>query len=168
MRIRFTRRRIAIATAVAIIAASGGTAYAYFTSTGSGTGNATVGTAGTWTVTAGSPSGGPLYPGSGTETIAFTVTNSGVGSQEFSSAVASVPIFPSTTDAEAGPVGDPTDITGCTASWFVASVTGDPGLNTEIAHGDSVTVTVTVTLSEVDVDQSSCESASPLVTLNVS
>jgi hypothetical protein len=161
-----TRRRIAIAAAAAAVVLAGGSAaYAYFTSTGSGTGNATVGTAGTWEVTPGTPSGGPLYPGSGSETIQFTVKNTGSGDEEFSSALPSVPVYDSTTDAETSAGAD---ILNCTASWFDATVTSDPDLNTEVGAGDSVSVVVTVTLSDSGTDQDACENAAPAVSLSIS
>jgi hypothetical protein len=54
-----TRKRIAIFCAAAIVVLGGaGAAFAYFSSTGSGTGQATVGSAATWQVTA--VSGNPL------------------------------------------------------------------------------------------------------------
>lgn len=161
-----TRRRLAIAAATTALALAGGTAaYAYFTSTGSGTGSATVGTAGTWTVTAGEPSGGPLYPGSGSEVIEFTVTNSGSGDEEFSAATPTVPVYDSTTDAE---TSADDDISGCTATWFSVEVSSDPDMNTEIGPGDSVDVDVTVTLTDADTDQDACEDAAPAVLLSIS
>ena len=161
-----TRRRLAITAAASVIALAGGTAaYAYFTQTGSGTGSGSVGTAGTWTVSAGPVAGGPIYPGAGTETITFTVTNTSNAYAEFSSATASIPTYEATTDAE---TSADADISGCTASWFAATVSNDPDLNTQIAPGDNASVTVSVQLTDEAVDQDSCAGASPAVSLSIS
>lgn len=66
-----TRRRIIIAgITTAAVLGTGGAAFAYFAASGTGTGSATVGAAGTWTVTAAAAKGGPLYPdGTSTETM---------------------------------------------------------------------------------------------------
>jgi hypothetical protein len=163
-----TKRRIALAAAGGAIAlVIGGTAaYAYFTTTGSGSGSATVGNeTGTWNITAAGATGGPLYPGSGTETIVFTVENTGSSDQVFSTATPTVPVYMSTTDAET--TGD-ADIAGCTASWFAPTVESDPSAGDEIAPDGTATVTVTVTLSAEDVNQDACEGASPDILLSVS
>jgi hypothetical protein len=167
LKILTNRRRIVIAAAAtALVLAGGSAAYAYFTSTGSGTGSGTVGSATNFTVTAGTPTG-TMYPGSGSTVIVFTVTNEGTGDQEFTSADATIPAE-SDGDAESGPISDPSDITGCTADWFSASVTSDPDIGTEIAPGDSVNVTVTVTMPADSTDnQDACEGVTPDVTLTV-
>jgi hypothetical protein len=73
---------------VAAAAAIGG--YAYFTDSGSGSGSATVGTSAPWSVTVGSPTGGTLYPGQGTDTFSYTVKNVGSGNQQLNKVEISV------------------------------------------------------------------------------
>lgn len=157
-----TRRRIAVVGSVIVLAlAGGGLAFAYFTASGSGTGSATVGSTGTWGVTAGSPSG-TIYPGSGASTIIFSVQNTGTGDQQYSSAVATV-------NSSGGDItvnGSP--VSGCMASWFSPSVTSDPGLGKNVAGSATVMVTVQVTMPADSADnQNACQGKSPDVTLTV-
>jgi hypothetical protein len=165
-----TRRRIVIAGAstAVLVAAGGGAAFAYFASTGSGTGNAAVGSAGAWDVSAATVTGGPLYPGTGTETIVFTVQNTGTGPQKYADAA---PSLNADGNGDVTVGGNP--IAGCKATWFHATIvspaTDEPGLNNEIAAGASTPVTVTITMpaDETD-DQTVCAGKSPQVTLAVS
>jgi hypothetical protein len=161
-----TRRRIAIVVgASAVVLAGGGAAFAYFTASGSGTGSATVGTTGTWSVAETGATGGPIYPGSGSEVITFSVTNSGTGDQQFATATAAVNADGSG-NIQTGS-GD-NSVSGCLASWFSASVTSDPDVNKNVAGGASVSVQVTVTMPTDPTDnQDACESASPNVTLTI-
>src|SRR5581483_8276343 len=106
---RLSRRnkRISAVVAVAIAAAVGGVAYAYWTSTGSGTGSATTGTSANFTVASSAATGGPLTPGGPAETVAFSVTNPGTGTQTLSSVTVSV----------AGPTGTAwTAVPGCSSA----------------------------------------------------
>ncbi len=157
-----TRRRLAIVgITAAIVLAGGGAAYAYFTTTGSGTGSATVGTTGTWSVTQASTSG-TIYPGSGSSVITFNVKNTGTGDQQYSTATTAV-------NSSSGNITQSgTAVSGCLASWFSASVTSDTNLSTNVAGGATVQVQVTVTMPSATVNQDSCESAAPDVTLSIS
>lgn len=159
-----TRRRIAVvAAAVALALAGGGSAFAYFTSTGSGTGNAAVGSAASWTVTQMGATGS-IFPGSGSTVITYSVTNNGTGNQSFSSATVALPAEGNGDAEHSG-----ADIAGCSASWFSPSVTSDPGINTSIAGGASVTVQVTVTMPDLaTTNQNACQGKSPDVTLSIS
>jgi hypothetical protein len=157
-----TRRRIAIVgMAAAMVLAGGGAAYAYFTSTGSGTGQATVGDAANWSVTPGLPSG-TMLPGQGSTTIVFTVENMGSGNQEDDGDVVSMPTDGSDITSEG------TDVPGCLASWFTASIATDNASGVDFTPGQSETVTVTVTMSDAATSQNACEGAAPDVTLSVS
>lgn len=163
------RRRIIIAgITTAAVLGTGGAAFAYFAASGSGTGSATVGAAGTWTVTAATAKGGPLYPdGTSSETIVFTVMNTGSGQQEYTTATPTVAADGSGFITQGGnPVGN------CYANWFNASIatpaTDDPGINTEIGGGKSTKVTVTVTMpADANDNQTACAGKSPDITLNI-
>jgi len=162
-----TRRRIAIVVgASAMVLAGGGAAFAYFTASGSGTGSATVGTTGTWVVSENGLSGGPLYPGSGSETITFNVKNNGAADQEFSSAVAAVNSDGSGyIQTGAGNASVP----NCKASWFSLGQPSGSPIGTNIAGGATVQVQVTVTMPTDPADnQNACQSQSPNVTLTIS
>ena len=163
MRIFSSRRRVALVGAIAALAlAGGGSAFAYFTSTGSGTGAATVGSPANWLVTS-TGATGTIFPGSGSTVITYNVKNAGTGNQSFSSATAALP---AETNGDAEHSGG--DIAGCTAAWFNTAVTSDPGINTSIAGGASVTVQVTVTMPDLPTtNQNACEGVVPDVTLTV-
>ncbi|HEX2819277.1 MAG TPA: hypothetical protein VHO07_03795 [Streptosporangiaceae bacterium] len=159
-----TRRWIAIVgITAAMVLAGGSAAYAYFTSTGSGTGSASVGSAGSWSVSAGSPSG-TIYPGSGSSVITFEITNNGSGDEQYSSASATV----NSGSGGAVTVGG-VAVTGCLAAWFNATVTTDPHLNEDVQSGNTVQANVKVTMpSDSNDDQDACEGVSPDVTLAIS
>ena len=74
-----TKKLVAAGATVALTLGIAGAAFAFFTASGSGTSNATVGTAGSWAVVVAARSGRPLYPGSGTETVTYTVQNNSAG-----------------------------------------------------------------------------------------
>jgi hypothetical protein len=160
-----TRRRIIIAgITTAAVLGTGGAAFAYFAASGSGTGSAVVGTAGTWTVSAGTESGGPLYPdGTSSETITFTVTNSGSGQQEFTTATAAMGKDGNGFATVGGnPIGN------CYAVWFDPTVTSDSSANTEIAPNGTATVVVTVKMPADNTDnQTACAGKTPDITLNI-
>jgi archaellum component FlaG (FlaF/FlaG flagellin family) len=164
-----TRRRIAIVVgASAMVLAGGGAAFAYFTASGSGTGSATVGSTGTWLVAESNTSGGPIYPGSGTETITFSVKNTGTGDQQFLSAVASVN-SDSNGNVTTGSGNNVSSVTGCKATWFSLGQPSGSPIGTNVAGGATVSVQVTVTMPTDSTDnQNACESATPNVTLTVS
>jgi hypothetical protein len=160
-----TKKRIAAGVlSIAIIAGTAGIAAAYFTSTGSGTGQASVGTPTTWGVSAGSVSGGPLYPGSGTETVPFTITNNGGGYQAFGTLTATV-VSSSGNITQSG-----TPLVGCLATWFTATAAASsPVAGTSIAgSGGTATDNVTVTMLNPAVSQNVCQSATPDINLAVS
>jgi len=154
-------RILVVLAVVGTVFGGGGAAFAYFTSTGSGTGSATVGTAGTWSVTQDNTSG-TIYPGSGSSTIVFDVKNTGTGDQQYGTATATV--NSSGSDITVG--GNA--VSGCQANWFTSSVSSDPGLGTNIAGGATVQVSVQVSMPTDSADnQNACQGKSPDVTLNI-
>src|SRR3954447_5695856 len=84
------RKRVLAGLGVVVSLALAGAAIAYFTSTGSGNGTGSVGIASNWTVVIAAPSGGPLYPGAGSQTFAYTVTNASSGHQKLQATASSV------------------------------------------------------------------------------
>lgn len=156
-----SRKRIVIIGLAAVIVLGGaGAAWAYFSSTGSGTGQATVGSAATWTVTAGTPTG-TIYPGYGNSQIAYTVKNNASGEQQFTTATAAV-------NSSGGNVTqNGTVVTGCLATWFTATVSADPSVSTNIAPAGTASVTVTVTMPSSTTNQNVCQGVTPDINLSV-
>jgi hypothetical protein len=155
------KRGIAALCVAAVLALAGG-AYAYFTSTGSGTGSASVGSATSFTVTAATATGGPLYPGSGSQTISYTVTNAGSGAENLSATSASV------ASSGANITDHGVAVAGCLASWFTAT-DSPPTLPQDLAGGATSTAgSVTVTMSDSGTSQNACEGASPDITISAS
>jgi flagellar basal body-associated protein FliL len=156
-----SRKRIVIIVLAAIVVFGGaGAAYAYFSSTGTGTGQANVGSAATWTVTAGSASG-TMYPGAGNSTIVYTVKNNASGEQQFSQATATV-------NSSGGNITqNGTAVSGCLATWFTATVSSDPSINTNIASGGTATITVTIAMPSSTTNQNACQGVTPDINLAV-
>jgi flagellar basal body-associated protein FliL len=158
-----SRRRIVVICLAAVVVLGGASAaFAYFSSSGNGTGQAQVGSASTWTVTAGNPTG-TIYPGAGSSTIVFTVKNNASGEQQFSNATASV----NSNNGNITASGSTTGVSGCLATWFNATVTSDPSINTNIASGGTAQVTVTVTMPSSTTNQNACQSVTPDINLSV-
>ena len=160
---RFTHKRLVVAavTAVGMLALAAG-AFAYFTSTGSGTGQAKVGSSTAFTVSVGQAAGGPLYPGTGSETLAYTIANpAGSGSQDLSAV--SVTVASKNGDI----IDGETEVTGCSSDWFTAS-NSTPAPLGEIADGAQVTGTITVKMQDVAQSQDACQGHSPDINVNAS
>ena len=161
MSMKFTKRRIVALTLVAMLAIAGA-AYAYFTSTGSGTGNATVGSSTAFTVAVAAPTGGLLYPGSGTDTLSYTVHNPSSGAQNLSGTSAVV----ASSGANITQSGTP--VAGCLAAWFTATNT-PPTLPQDLAGGATSTAgSVAVTMSDSGTNQNACQNATPDITVSAS
>jgi hypothetical protein len=155
-----TKKRFAVLGAVAILAMAG-IAAAYFTSTGSGSGSATVGSSTAFKVTVAAPTGGPLYPGSGSENLAYTVKNEGSGAQNVNSTSASV------ASSEGGDITQGGEaVEGCKASWFTAKDTSPAPAN--LKGGESASGSVEVTMQDSGTNQDACQGASPDVTVKAS
>ncbi len=147
---------------VAVVAA-----VAYFTgANGSGTGQASVGTSTAWSVsvnTAGA-TGGPIYPGNGTDKIPYTVTNNGGGAQNLNTVTYSI-----NHDGSGNITSNGTPVAGCLASWFSASAdSNNPTLPDDLAHGGTYTGNVDVTMSDSGTNQDPCQTTAPDVTVTAS
>lgn len=154
------RMAVGIGAVASLVLAVG--AYAYFTSTGSGTGTATVGSSTAFTVNVAPATGGPLYPGAGSQTLAYTVTNPSSGHQNLSATTSSV--------ASSG--GNITEggaaVAGCLSGWFTAANTA-PALPQNLAGGATSTGgSVTVTMQDSGTNQDPCQGHAPDITVNAS
>lgn len=154
-----TKKRFAVLGAVAILAMAG-IAVAYFTSTGSGTGSATVGSATAFKVTVAAPTGGPLYPGSGSENLAYTVKNEGSGAQNVNSTSAVVASKGGNITQEG------VEVAGCKASWFTATDSSPAPAN--LKGGESASGSVEVTMQDSGTNQDACQGTSPDITVSAS
>ncbi|OUM39949.1 hypothetical protein [Arthrobacter sedimenti] len=141
------KKKITAVTAVLIVGGSG--AFAFWSSMGAGTGAVSTGTSTPFTVTSGLATGGPLTPGGPTQTVPFTVTNPGTGSQNLAGVTVAV----------AGPAGTTwTEVTGCSASDYTV---GTPVVTAgQIASGASVSGTVTVAMNNLSTNQDGCKNVS--------
>jgi hypothetical protein len=164
-----SKKVVAIGLAAGITLGLGGAAFAYFTASGSGSAAASVGTTGTWGVVSSGPASGSMYPGQGTSTDGFTITNLGNGNQAIASAgglIATVTADPANGEVVSGG----SDVAGCFATWFVPTV-GTPSVayGTSIAPNAMETVSVNVTMTDpAGVSQDACEGVSPMVSLAAS
>jgi hypothetical protein len=145
---RFMNKKVmVVGIAAALTLGISGVALAYFTSTGNSTGNASVGSPTQWGVSVSSDTSNALYPGVGTETLSYTITNNGHGNQELNAVVVSV--------GNSGPAS------GCLGSWFTATdggATPTPGsLAADLAPGDTATGSITVSLNDANTDQGACQ-----------
>jgi hypothetical protein len=140
------RKRITVGLVAVLTLAGAGAAFAYWTSTGSGTGSATTGESVAFNITS-ETAVGTIAPGNAGQTIEFTVTNPGEGSQSLSTV----------TVALATAAGVPWVPTGdCLIGDYTAAITTAP-LAGQIAAGGSVTGTATVTLANTAVNQDDCQ-----------
>jgi hypothetical protein len=141
------RKLITVLAAVVLVGAGGSLAYAYWTSTGNGVGSATTGTSVPFVVASAGPTGGPLTPGGPPQSVAFTVTNPGTGSQDLSSVVVTV----ANNDGSAW-----TTVLGCSAADYTV---GTPTITYgQIAPSGSLAGTVTVTMNNLATNQDACKS----------
>jgi hypothetical protein len=149
------KRALTVLGVIAVLAVAG-VAVAFFTSSGSGTGSASVGKSTAFTVTPGTATGGPLYPGSGVETLPYTVTNPSAGNQNLASTSATV--ASSGGNITQGGVAVP----GCLAADFTANNTS---VSKNLAGGESTSSSVEVTMQDSGVNQDKCQSTSPDITI---
>jgi hypothetical protein len=151
-----------LAATVAVVASV--IAYAYFTSTGEGKGSATVGSATNWTVESDAPSGGPLYPddaigGDNIQTVSYTVTNAGSGSQYLTS----VEIKVAEEDGTEWTAQDDLAKPACSASDFsvggqaVGDTWTDTALAGDFTAGVDDTGSVTVEMIDNGKNQDNCQ-----------
>lgn len=161
MKIFSNKKRAAAIGAVTAATVLGGTvAFAYWTTTGSGTGTASAGSGVGWGVVTSAAVGLPLAPttptGDPSQSVGYTITNTGTGQQLLSQAVISIA---SVTQAD-GAVG------ACGTSDFGlnganASVTDEfgGGSGVDLAVGGTQTGSVTVRLINSSANQNGCKGA---------
>src|SRR4051794_21185589 len=129
------RKTTVTIAAFAVVALGAGGAYAYWTSSGSGSGAGSTGTSTAFTVAGGAITGPTLTPGGPTQSVAFTVTNPGSGSQYLTSVAVTVANLNGTAW---------TAVPGCSAADYTIgaiTITGGAG---EIGAGASKSGTVVV------------------------
>ena len=154
---RSKKRVAAFASLVAMVAVVA--AIAYFTGTGSGTGQAQVGTSTPWGVTFGATTG-TMYPGSGSSTVNYTVTNNGSGNQHLNTTTASVAANGSNVTSSGTPVS------GCLATWF--SVSNSPPAGTTLSPSGTTTGSAAVTMAESGTNQDACKNVTPDILISAS
>lgn len=155
---RITRKkRLAVILTAVMLVAGGGAAFAYWSSIGSGSGTATTGTSSAFTVATSTATGGVLTPGGSPQSVAFTVTNPGTGTQTAAAVAVTV----------ANADGTPwIAVTGCSAAdYTVGTPTFAPG---QIAPGANKAGTVTITMNNLATNQDGCKSASVPLYFSVS
>lgn len=140
-----TSRKTRIAATTAVLVLGGGAAFAFWSATGAGDGAASTGTSTPFTITTGTATGAPLTPGGPTQTVPFTVTNPGTGSQNLAAVNVTV----------AGPGGTDWNAVGCSAlDYTVGTAAFTPG---QIAAGASISGTVTITMNNLATNQDACK-----------
>lgn len=159
------RRKIAAVAVVAALAIAGGAA-AYFLSTGSGSTTATVGTAGTLSVSV-TDGGTVLYPGGASDSYTATATNNSTG--DLATGTSNTASLATDGSGDLLKPGGASSYTGCKASWFtVVAPTNQASPVSIAANGGSHTFTGgSVTLTETGTDQSACENATPTVNVTI-
>jgi hypothetical protein len=154
------KKRAVAVVALVVVLATAGLAVAYFTSSGSGTGSVTAGTASTLTVTFGTTAG-TMYPGAGTSTLPYTVTNPSAGHQNLAATTAIVVADASGNIKDAGAV-----VATCKSAWFTATNTSPAPI--DLAGGATATGSVAVTMANDASNQNACQGHHPDITVNAS
>lgn len=165
---RFMNKKVAaIGLAAGLVLGIAGAATAYFTASGNGTGQASVGSNGTWAVAQSGSAVGSVVPGSGTSIVTFTATNNGPGGAGIDSAT-QVTVSVNSKNGDITQGG--TELVGCSASWFSASLDSagpTPAYATSVASGDSYSIPVDVTMSDSGTNQDVCIGATPDIDLSI-
>lgn len=148
-RISASRKKLTVLGITAILTIAGaGIAFAYWTSGGTGTGSAQTGDSVAFEITAMAPVG-TIEPGSAGQTVAFTVTNAGEGTQNLTGVTVAMA-------NAAGVAWAPTG--GCLLADYAATITTAPTTGVMLA-GATRNGTVTVTLADAGVNQDACKRA---------
>lgn len=146
---KFTNRKRRVSTAIAVAAVltlGAGLAYAYWTSTGTGDGEANTGTSTAFVVESSPPTGGPLTPGGAAQSVAFSVTNPGTGSQD----LANVEVTVANADGSEWIAVD-----GCSSLDYTL---GTPVITYgQIAPGGVASGTVSITMNNLGTSQDACK-----------
>lgn len=140
------KKPVALVGALALVVGGAGIAFAYWTSAGTGTGSAETGESVALVVTSETPAG-TIAPGSAGQTVEFTVTNPGPGTQALSEVTVTM------ADAN-GVAWVPTG--ACLIADYSATITTEPVYGS-IAATEFVSGTVTVTLANTGVNQDDCQ-----------
>jgi|SRR5581483_11769074 len=160
---RITKKKVAALGVFVLILGGAAAAFAYFTSTGTanGTGDA-VGSASNWSVT-NVVATGTLYPGVGTSTLTYKITNPGSGHQAINSVTVTVPADGSGNALDSSG----TAISGCLASWFSvgsSSYLASNGTTVvtlaspyDLAGSGFITGSTAVTMTNAAVSQDPCQ-----------
>ena len=146
------KKTIVIASIAALSLAGAGVAFAYWTSTGTGEGEAQTGSQeATFTVNVADAVGDPLVPGGPSQTVSFTVTNSGPETLLLDDVTLSMATV-------ANNVVTPWAPAGCVGIDNYTAVITTPIASVNIDGGDtSLAGTATVTMLATTFDQSGCE-----------
>jgi len=148
MKVRMTKRRLAVVVASTVaLMVGGGLAYAYWTSTGTGTGSATTGTSTDFVFlnmfTATDP---PLTPGGPGQAVTFQVNNPATSWQMLNSVVVTV----------ANPDGTPWgDVPGCSADDYTVGPNDIP--SREMNGGETWEGHLTITMNDLATNQDACK-----------
>jgi hypothetical protein len=152
------RRLTAVGSAIALVAVVA--AVAYFTDTGTGTKQASVGSSTPWGVTF-TATTGTMYPGAGTSTIHYTITNNGSGHQNLNATSATV-----VDDGSGNIEQNGTPLVGCLSTWFSAA--DNSPAPADVAPGGNVTGTADITMTNAAVSQDDCQGATPDIQIDAS
>lgn len=140
------KKRTTIALTIVVTITGAGAAFAYWTSTGSGTGSATTGESAAFTIVS-DPAVGTIAPGSAGQTVDFTVTNPGEGTQHLTE----VTVTLATADGTAwAPTGQ------CLIGDYTATISTSPAPADILASG-TVNGVATVTLANTAANQDDCQ-----------
>lgn len=145
------KKRLTIGVAALVTLAGAGVAFAYWTSTGTGTGEAQTGTSTPFTITS-VDAVGTIAPGNAGQTVGFTVTNPGPGSQFLTAVSVSL----ATPDGTGGSVAWVPDGT-CAASDYTATISTPPTYGEIAAGGSVINGVATVTLTNTAENQDDCQ-----------
>ena len=140
------RKRLTVFLVSILTITGAGVAYAYWTSIGSGVGSATTGQSVALTITS-QTAVGTLSPGSAGQTIDFSVTNPGEGTQYLTAVTVAI------ADAT-GTAWVPTGT--CLLADYTATISTAPVAGA-IAPGASVPGVATVTLTNTGANQDDCQ-----------
>lgn len=151
----------AIALTGAIVLGAGGVAAALFTGSNSATGQGSVGNGAIWNVSLSVPTGAPLLPGVGTQTLTYTIKNTTNTAQTLHSVTAEL----GSSGGNITQGGAPAP--GCLSIWFNL-VPKTPALPQSVAPHSTVTDTVALSMPASSVDQDACQGTTPDISVSAS
>lgn len=141
----------------------GGAAYAYF-DLNQATSHVNVASSPSFTITITPPTGAPLLPGSGSQTISFSAINQLNRPQTINSIT-----YAMTSDQSGGILNTVTGAydDACLASWF--NVSGVPSIPppTVVQQGQTLSGTVAVSMTNPTASQDACEGDSPQISVTL-